>query len=204
MVAALLAYASTNAALADVFGTFLWSESNSTGMKVGTSPGNLSYNGNINTATYFEIGGLVARGFNATGVFSGMTSQNLGPVDFNLANDSSLTFGNSYLGSFQSAKLSVVQNNPGTLLIYVLGTFTSGSYTGNPTPFSNVPASFTVSLNQSPAFNGIISDSGLLSIPPSTIVPEPSSTVLVGAGLLSLVVFRLRSRKWMVNEPASA
>ena len=191
----------TSVAQADPTGAFTWQESDSTGMKVGTSPGNLSYSGNINTAQYFEIGGMVARAFNATGIFSGMTSQDLGVVDFNLNDPKSLTFGNAYLGSFQSTSINVDLNTPGSLNLTVLGLFAGGTYTNHNTPFINGPANFTIILTQAPVNTGTISDHGVLNVTAGAqIVPEPTSLMLATSGMIALGAFKLRFRSFRANQ----
>ncbi len=150
----------------------------------------------INTATQFTIGNLVTTAA-SSGVFAGLPLQILGSQTFDITNGSSLSFGNSVLGQFQSTSITEISNSAGQVAFSIIGSFTGGSYTGtlNPTP---APAEFTISFTQTPAGSGAISDSATLSIP-SNIVPEPSSIVLVGMGLASVAAVRLRRKSVVLS-----
>ncbi len=175
-VAALVVAAGFSAAKADSVG--------SQGFADLGSP--VAVGGNINTATQFTVGSLITNSA-STGVFSGIPTQSFGSVSFDTTVGSSLSFGNSTFGSFQSTSITQISNSAGQVSFYILGSFSGGSYTGTLTPTDPAPASFTISFTQTPAGSGAISDSATLSIPPAPSgVPEPSSIVLVGLGLASV------------------
>ena len=146
----------------------------------------------INTATVFNIGNMVTTG-SSDGVFNNLPTQILGAVSFDITNPTSLAFGNATFGFFNSTSITEISNTLGQVSFYVLGDMTGGSYTGTLTP-NPAPASFTISFTQTPFNTGAISDSGTLSIPPASAIPEPSSMVLVGLGVASLGALRYRRK----------
>ena len=141
--------------------------------------------GNINTATTLTIGNLISTGA-SVGYFTGLSTQIFGPVGFNTAVPTSLSFGNATFGSFASTSITEQTNVPGERSFYILGTYTAGTFNPALTP-NPAPASFTVGFTQSPISTGAISSSATLSIPPAA-VPEPSTLVLAGVGVASVLV----------------
>lgn len=147
--------------------------------------------GNINTATSLTIGNLVSTGASA-GYFTGLPSQLFGPVAFNPAVGSSLSFGNATFGSFLSTSITEQTNVAGERSFFVLGNYTAGAFDPALVP-NPAPASMIVSFTQSPAGTGVISNSATLAIPP---VPEPSTILLAGVGLAGgLVVDQSRRHR---------
>jgi len=184
-LAALMLVAGLTTAKADSMGTLGFADIGSPSVSPGTS---------INGATIYNIGNLVTSAANG-GIFDHIPTQVLGPVSFDITNGSSLSFGNSVLGNFQSSSITQLSNSAGQVSYYVVGAFTGGSFTGATTP-NPAPASFTISFTQTPANTGSISDSATLSIPPTpSNVPEPSSIVLVGLGLASIGAVARRKAK---------
>lgn len=143
--------------------------------------------GNINTATVFGIGNLVSTA-SQSGVFAGMPTQVFGPVTFNAAVGTSLSFSDSAFGLFTSATIVEFENDPGSVAFYVEGLWAPGTYVGGAGPD---PASMTISFTQTPAGSGAISDSATFSIPP-TGIPEPASVSLLAAGAIGLLGRRAR------------
>ena len=153
--------------------------------------------GNIDTATVFNIGNLFTTG-SATGVFAGLANQTLGPVSFDTTNPTSLTFGNSTMGTFTSTSITQIANVTGQVSYYIAGNFVGGSYTGTLTP-NPAPASFQINFSQVGGPGTAITDSSTLSIPPSpNSVPEPSSIMLVGLGVVSMGVVARRKKAAIV------
>ena len=153
--------------------------------------------GNINTATQFTIGSLITNS-NSTGIFAGMPTESFGAVSFDTTNPTSLSFGNATFGTFSSTSITQTSNTAGSVSFNILGNFVGGSYTGTLTP-NPAPASFTISFTQTPAGTGAISDSSSLSIPPvASSVPEPSSIMLVGLGVVSMGVVARRKKAAVV------
>lgn len=156
--------------------------------------------GNINTGTAFTVGNMISTGA-SLGYFSGLPTQILGPVSFNAAVGSSLTFGNATLGSFTSTSITEQTNAAGERSFYVLGNFTAGSFNPSLTP-NPAPASLIIGFTQSPAGTGAISDSATLSIPPAA-VPEPSTIVLATVGMAAAVAADRMRRRGKVRTAGS-
>jgi len=156
--------------------------------------------GNINTGTAFTVGNMISTGA-SLGYFSGLPTQILGPVSFNVAVGSSLTFGNATLGSFTSTSITEQTNAAGERSFYVLGNFTAGSFNPSLTP-NPAPASLIIGFTQSPAGTGAISDSATLSIPPAA-VPEPSTIVLATVGMAAAVAADRMRRRGKVRTAGS-
>lgn len=141
--------------------------------------------GNINTATTLTIGNMISTGA-SIGYFSGLPTQIFGPVAFTVATGTSVTFGNAQFGTFTSTSITEQTNVPGERSFYILGSYTPGTFNPALTP-NPAPASFTVGFTQSPISSGAISSSATLSIPPAA-VPEPSTLVLAGVGMATVLV----------------
>ena len=144
----------------------------------------------INGATTYTIGDLASFG-DTTGIFTGMPSQIYGAVTFNPSVGSSLSFSSPVFGSFTSTSIQIIASSEGFASIHVLGNYTGGTFEP---PIVNDPASVDISFTQNPVVTGGISDDSVLSIPPSTPVPEPGFLALLGVGASALCV-RLRRRK---------
>jgi hypothetical protein len=151
--------------------------------------------GNVSTATTFTIGNMISTAAQ-TGYFTGLSSQIFGPVAFNPAVGSSLSFGNGTFGNFLSTSI-VEQTNSTTggsaeRSFYVLGNYTAGTFNPALTP-SPAPASLLISFTQTPAGTGAISDSATLSIPPAA-VPEPSTLMLACVGIAGGIAIQQNRR----------
>ncbi len=144
----------------------------------------------INGATTYTIGDLASFG-DTTGVFTGMSSQTYGAVTFNPSVGNSLSFSSSVFGSFTSTSIQMIASGEGFASIHILGDYTSGTFDPG---IVNDPASVDISFTQDPVHIGGISDDSVLSIPPSTPVPEPGFLALLGVGASGLCV-QLRRRK---------
>jgi hypothetical protein len=177
---------------------------------IGTTTAGGSASGDINTATSFTLGNLVTTSGN-TGNLAGLPTQTFGAVSFNISTGTSLDFTSAAFGTFASTSITEATNVSGAVAFYVLGnyTITSSSYAatnpsgGGATP-GTYPASFTISLTQTPATNGQISASATFSVPPAVNpIPEPAGIVL---GLTSLVMcgtaYRFRRRRSSGNAAA--
>jgi hypothetical protein len=144
----------------------------------------------INRAATLTIGDLSSN-TTQTGIFVGMSHQNLGEVSFSTAvgTNGSLSFGNSVFGTFTSTSLKVLSDVPGAVSFYILGDYTPGSRGG-----SAGTASFSISFIQAPIGGGAgsgISDSGVFSIPPAggiqiASVPEPAGLVMGLTGIAAV------------------
>ena len=150
--------------------------------------------GNINTATSLTIGDLITT-TSQQGGFAGLPTQAFGTVNFNLTSFTSLTFQNSTFGSFSSTSITKTPSTSGTVDLYVLGSFTPGTFFGGG---SAQATSFTISFTQTPASTGSISDSSTLATPPATppgVVPEPASVALASIGLVPVGLFRVLRKR---------
>jgi hypothetical protein len=148
--------------------------------------------GNINSSTVFTIGDLFSTV--GDGAFAGMPNEIFGPVTFNTAVGTSLTISNAVFGTFASSSITEAVDVPGVVAFYVLGDYTSGTFTAG--SGAGGAASFTISYTQTPATTGSISDSSTFSIPPAAPpgTPEPASMVLMGSALVGLAMIRRRRK----------
>jgi hypothetical protein len=163
---------------------------------IGSPTADGSTTGNINTATMFELGDMISTGSN-TGLFMGMPTQDFGSVSFDTGSATSLMFGNSVFGTFDSTSIVEKVNTPGSVAIYVLGEFTPGTQGGmSGGPF---PSSFTISFTQTPPGGGhAISDSESFSVPPAPppgTVPEASTWAMMLIGFAGLGFAGYRSSR---------
>ena len=147
----------------------------------------------INGATSYTIGDLASFS-DTTGVFAGMQSQTYGPVTFEPGVGNSFSFGSPVFGNFTSTSIGVEPSIDGFIAIKIMGNYNSGSFDGD--AIVNDPASVYYSFTQNPVSVGGIADSGELSVtlPPTTVVPEPGSLALLGMGAGALCM-HLRRRK---------
>jgi len=159
----------------------------------------------ILTASSFTIGDLTHLGANAaTGLFAGMPAQDFSSITFNNAGGLNTSFSMgplAYFGSFASTSVFETTSTSGsqaTASFFILGSWTSGTAFSPSGPYD---ASLTLSFTQTSILpggvGGAISDSGTFSVPPAanTLVPEPSSIVLMGLGCIGLVGCRWLRRK---------
>jgi len=143
---------------------------------------------NINTCTTFMMPNVFSTN-SQTGNFAGMPVQFIGAVPFSLAIPTSFNFADPVFGTFNSTKISIAADTPGVLALYILGNYVSGSYA----PGASEPASFTLSLTQTPpGAGGAISASGTFSDPPVGQAPEPATMALIGSAVLGFGIHRLR------------
>ena len=163
---------------------------------IGTPLAGGSATGDINTATAFTIGELFSTSSN-TGFLGGLPHQDFGSVPFNTASAGSLSFGNGVFGTFTSTRFTDTFSQAGAVTLYVLGSWTPGSY-GGVAPGS-YGASFTIAFTQTPAHNGSISDSATFSVPPSGVIPELSTWTMMGLGFSSLGFAGYRSRRKAIS-----
>ena len=149
--------------------------------------------GNINTATTFTVAELTSAG-GQLGIFLGLPRQIFNPFTFNPGIPTSFDFGNGVFGHFASTSITETVNVAGAVAFDVTGEWTPGSFFhAGLKPFGTL---FTISFTQTPAHTGIISNSATLSVPVTTIIPEPSSIVLVLTGLAAAVgIYGLRRRR---------
>jgi len=155
----------------------------------GSPTANGSPTGNINTATTFTVGNFIST-TSQTGIFAGMPLQFFSSLSFNITNPSSLTFGNSFFGTFASTAITVVTNTPGFLNISAMGEWTPGTFGGlSGGPFAST---LTFVFTQNPSHNGAIGDSAVFQ----TVIPEPPSVVMGLTGLaMGGVIYLLRRRR---------
>lgn len=150
--------------------------------------------GNINTATTFTIGDLMSTSANA-GYLAGMPKLDFGSVTFNSDDGSSLSFGDSFFGSFVSSSITEIQSGPGMVGFYVLGLYSGGTY--DPGIVGDL-ASLTISFTQTPSVTGVISDSASFADPPAPepgSAPEPTTLTLMGSALVGgFALFQRRRR----------
>jgi len=146
----------------------------------------------INTATTFNIGEYFSTASD-TGFLAGMPHVDLGVVSFDINNPTSFNLSNSVFGTFNSTSITEPSNLAGSVTIYILGLYSSGSYCvscGSPAvPIVNDLASFTLTFNQNPVNTGAISDSGTFSDPPApppSGTPEPATMGLFGSAFVGL------------------
>lgn len=148
---------------------------------------------NITTATTFTIGDLFTSTAQ-TGIFDGLSHQDVGSVTFNIGMgyNGSFSFASSVLGDFTSQAIEVVSSSTSaggsssSVSIDIVGNWLPGSY-GGLSKSTVYTAVFAVSFNQAPSGTGTISDSATFSVNApifAAAVPEPASIVL---GLTSIV-----------------
>lgn len=142
-----------------------------------------SSTGDLNTAANFTVDELTStRG--QTGIFVGMPREMNAAFTFSPSVASSMLIFNSVFGKFQSTSIKEIEDVSTSVAFDVIGNWTPGSFfhVGNG-PFQ---ALFTISFTQTPGHTGLISDSATFSIPVGvrSVVPEPSSGLLVLTGLL--------------------
>jgi len=146
--------------------------------------------GNINTATSFTLGAVINNADGA-GSLAGLGFQFFGSVTFSTSSPTSFHLNNPTFGTFDSTLIQLASQAAGTIQYNIFGTFNSGAFDGGTTV--NQPASYTLTLTQTPAGTGSISDTGIFSIPP-VAVPEPGSLALLGMGVgAAWVQFRRRN-----------
>jgi hypothetical protein len=144
----------------------------------------------INAATTFTIGDLASFS-DSTGIFTGLSSQIYGPVTFKPTIGNSFSFASPVFGTFTSTSITLETSSQGFVSLHILGDYTSGSFDAG--AIVDKPVSVDYSFTQNPVIDGGISDSGELSIPPSS-VPEPVSLAWLGMGGIAACM-RLRRCK---------
>ena len=179
----------TLAVMASAVATLVHAQTGTIGMvDIGTP--SVSPGPSIDGGTSYTIG-LLASFSSTTGVFNGLPTQVYGPVTFQPGVSTSFSFSSAAFGTFQSTNIIITISGSDTMAFHILGDYTGGTW--DPSIVS-IPASFDLTFTQNPPGVGGISDSGVFSIPPTTVVPEPSSMALLGIGA-SVLGFQLRRRR---------
>jgi hypothetical protein len=131
--------------------------------------------GDINTATTYDLPTVIMT--TGSGEFAIVPPGSvLTGVTFNVSNGSSFSFSNATIGDFTSDSITEYGVSPGNVSYDILGTYSGGALSLDPTP-----ASFQISFAQNPADTGPIDGVATLSIPP-VVVPEPASLALLAIG----------------------
>jgi len=150
--------------------------------------------GDINTASKFFVGSLSSNfGFGSqTGDFLFMPSHTVAnDLTIDTTIPGSFSFSDAVFGDFSSTSISIASNVPGAVAIYILGTYSSGTWISANHPADITAgeiASFTFTFNQNPAHTGALSDSATFSDPPATPpgTPEPATMGLFGSAFVGL------------------
>lgn len=155
-------------------------------------PIHLNMGGDVTTATVFHFAEFAST-TNQTGIFAGMPIQMFGPTNLLVKHSTGLDFGNSVFGNFTSTSITET-TGPNLANFIVDGMWTPGTFSG----FSGLTGSFDadmiLSFTQVGGPRTAVSFSGTLAVSNGpSVVPEPSSIVLVLTGLIAgVVMFRFR------------
>lgn len=163
---------------------------------LGIPMANGSPTGNILTATQFTIGDLVSTAAQS-GVFTGMPLQSFGEITFNIAKRNSFDFKDGTFGEFRSTFIDPTVTGT-SITFFMVGNWTPG--TQGKVAGGSFPSDLTISFTQTPAGNGVLSDSATFSTPSAvgTSVPAPEDffavNTLLGAGLAGVYYFTRRRK----------
>jgi len=146
-----------------------------------------SINGSdLATSTMFTPGFLMVSDPDTAGDYQPipvLTAGSGGLIDTTNLNSFIVNFG-AY-GGFVANTGQILVQLPSVLAVYYVGTFTPGA--GLPPTLDPSPTSVTITLTRTGNSN---SYSGTLASPPDSLVPEPGTYALIGAGLVGLFAFR--------------
>ncbi|MFM8733731.1 MAG: PEP-CTERM sorting domain-containing protein [Pirellulales bacterium] len=166
--------------------------------------------GSVDTATSFTVGSVASTG-DSVGYFTGLPTQTFGPFTIDTAVPTSVGFGNATFGTFSSTSITEQANALGTRSFAILGSYIAGTFNPSLTP-NPAQASLLVSFMQTPGGSGVVTDTAVLSLVATaplaavTAVPEPSTLVLAGVGVASVLIVdqtrRHRRRRREALSPA--
>jgi hypothetical protein len=130
---------------------------------------------------------LGADGNSGTGDLAGHTS--IVSASHLVLAPASFSFTAAGYGTFTDASIIITKQTASNLDVFLLGDF-NPDFGG----FSDGPASFELSLTENCTQSGCsISASGTLASPPASVVPEPMTVALLGAGLAGVGFMRRKS-----------
>ena len=159
------------------------------------SEANASPTGDINTSTMFTLEQLVST-TNEQGLFAGLPPQAFGTVTFTTTSGSSLDITDAQFGTFSSNSISTLISTSGFLNLEAHGIWKGGAFNVGVCT-SGCPADMRISFTQTPSGTGEISFSSTMSTLGATTVPETSTLVLFGTGLMAMLIISTRLR-WFV------
>ncbi len=147
-------------------------------------------NGNLQSSTVFTFSQVTTIG--GTGIFAGGNAITFPSITFTDFTNTGLSFSNSVFGSFASTSVAIlspfVSTGSGSEFSATESWTIQGDFTpGTGTQAAQNPTSITLSLNQSGANPGALSGTWTMAgTKANTVVPEPSSLVLLSLGLAAV------------------